>query len=54
MKRSAPMIVLALLALMGFCPRANAQWPVVDVGAIAQLIQHSPRWSRRFRPPRTS
>jgi type IV secretion system protein VirB5 len=39
MKRTVPMIVLALLALMGFCPRANAQWAVVDVGAIAQLIQ---------------
>src|SRR5580704_1492358 len=39
MKRNVPMIVLALLALMGFCPRANAQWAVVDVGAIAQLIQ---------------
>src|ERR1700693_3357640 len=39
MKRNVPMIVLVMLALMGFCPRANAQWAVVDVGAIAQLIQ---------------
>src|ERR1700730_11139230 len=39
MKRTAPMIVLGPLALMGLCPRANAQWAVVDVGAIAQLIQ---------------
>src|SRR3984885_6357067 len=39
MKRNVPMIVLALFALMGFCPSAKAQWAVVDVGAIAQLIQ---------------
>jgi type IV secretion system protein VirB5 len=28
-----------MVALMGFTPRANAQWAVVDVGAIAQLLQ---------------
>jgi type IV secretion system protein VirB5 len=39
-KRMTPVIALvAILALMGFCPRAKAQWAVVDVGAIAQLLQ---------------
>ena len=33
MKRNVFVIALAMLALMGFCPRANAQWAVVDVGA---------------------
>jgi type IV secretion system protein VirB5 len=40
MKRMTPMIALiAMLALMGFSLSAKAQWAVVDVGAIAQLIQ---------------
>jgi type IV secretion system protein VirB5 len=40
MKRMTPVIaLLAVLALMGFSQRAKAQWAVVDVGAIAQLIQ---------------
>jgi type IV secretion system protein VirB5 len=33
-------IALSLVvALLGVCPQAKAQWAVVDVGAIAQLIQ---------------
>src|SRR5260370_8110517 len=28
-----------VVALLGVCPQATAQWAVVDVGAIAQLIQ---------------
>jgi type IV secretion system protein VirB5 len=40
MKRMTPVIALvAILALMGFSQSAKAQWAVVDVGAIAQLIQ---------------
>src|ERR1700721_635915 len=39
MKCNVPVIGLAMLALMGFTPSAKAQWAVVDVGAIAQLIQ---------------
>ena len=40
MKRVTPVIaLLAMLFLMGFSPSAKAQWAVVDVGAIAQLIQ---------------
>jgi type IV secretion system protein VirB5 len=40
MRRMTPVIaVLAMLALMGFSQCAKAQWAVVDVGAIAQLIQ---------------
>jgi type IV secretion system protein VirB5 len=40
MKRMTPMIALiAMLGLMGFSQSAKAQWAVVDVGAIAQLIQ---------------
>ena len=40
MKRMTPVIaLLAMLFLMGFSPSAKAQWAVVDVGAIAQLIQ---------------
>jgi type IV secretion system protein VirB5 len=40
MKRVTPVIALiAMLFLMGFSQCAKAQWAVVDVGAIAQLIQ---------------
>jgi type IV secretion system protein VirB5 len=40
MKRMTPMIALiAMLASMGLSQSAKAQWAVVDVGAIAQLIQ---------------
>src|SRR5260370_9404620 len=40
MRRVTPVIALfAMLALMGFSQCAKAQWAVVDVGAIAQLIQ---------------
>ena len=40
MKRVTPVIaLLAMLFLMGSSPSAKAQWAVVDVGAIAQLIQ---------------
>jgi type IV secretion system protein VirB5 len=40
MKRMTPVIALvAMLGLMGFCQSAKAQWAVVDVGAIAQLLQ---------------
>jgi type IV secretion system protein VirB5 len=40
MKRVTPVIALiAMLCLMGFSQCAKAQWAVVDVGAIAQLIQ---------------
>jgi type IV secretion system protein VirB5 len=40
MKRMTPVIALfAMLFLMGFSQSAKAQWAVVDVGAIAQLIQ---------------
>jgi type IV secretion system protein VirB5 len=40
MKRMTQVIALvAMLGLMGFCQSAKAQWAVVDVGAIAQLLQ---------------
>ena len=39
--RTNPSIValFAVIALMGLSPRAHAQWAVVDVGAIAQLVK---------------
>jgi type IV secretion system protein VirB5 len=37
MHKTLPAIVL--FALASFCPQAKAQWAVVDVGAITQLIQ---------------
>jgi len=40
MRNKTPMIALfAMLVLMGVANSAKAQWAVVDVGAIAQLIQ---------------
>jgi len=40
MKKMLPVIILfALTSLGGFTRAAHAQWAVVDVGAIAQLIQ---------------
>jgi type IV secretion system protein VirB5 len=40
MRTRMPIIAfLAILALMGFTQSAKAQWAVVDVGAIAQMIQ---------------
>lgn len=40
MRKTAPGIVLfSILSLFGFCRGAHAQWAVVDVGAIAQLVQ---------------
>ena len=33
------LILLTLFSLPGFCPRANAQFAVIDVSSIAQLIQ---------------
>jgi type IV secretion system protein VirB5 len=40
MHRTLPALILfALFFLSGFCPRAYAQFAVIDVGAIAQLIQ---------------
>src|SRR5258706_2431499 len=40
MKRMTPVIALiAMLGLVGFSSSAKAQWAVVDVGAIAQMIQ---------------
>jgi type IV secretion system protein VirB5 len=40
MRNKASIISLfAILALMGFTQSAKAQWAVVDVGAIAQMIQ---------------
>jgi len=40
MKRITPVIALiSMLCLMGFSQCAKAQWAVVDVGAITQLIQ---------------
>ncbi len=35
----APLGVMCALALLAAAPRAHAQWAVVDVGAIAQLVQ---------------
>jgi len=37
--RHKMLLHLALLALLGSAPAAHAQWAVIDVGAIAQLIQ---------------
>lgn len=31
--------LLTIVVLVGACPRADAQWAVIDVGAIAQLVQ---------------
>lgn len=40
MPKTAPAIILfSALSLLGFCRGARAQWAVVDVGAIAQLVQ---------------
>lgn len=40
MPKTAPAVILfAALSLLGFCRGAYAQWAVVDVGAIAQLVQ---------------
>ena len=40
MPKTAPGIILfSILSLLGFCRGAYAQWAVVDVGAIAQLVQ---------------
>ena len=33
------MVFGTMVVLMGVCPRAQAQWAVVDVGAITQLIE---------------
>ncbi len=32
-------LLVAFIAMCGGAPKAQAQWAVVDVGAIAQLIQ---------------
>lgn len=37
--RTAPLRILCVLALLAAAPAARAQWAVVDVGAIAQLLQ---------------
>jgi type IV secretion system protein VirB5 len=37
--RSLPLRALGALALLAMAPAAHAQWAVVDVGAIAQLVQ---------------
>ena len=37
--RASIIALVAILALMGMSQRAQAQWAVVDVGAIAQMIQ---------------
>src|ERR1700731_2007398 len=40
MHKSLPALVLfTLLLITGLCPQANAQFAVIDVGAIAQLIR---------------
>jgi type IV secretion system protein VirB5 len=39
MKTVPALILLSLLSVLGVCPRAEAQWAVVDVGAIAQLVR---------------
>lgn len=40
MNKSLPALLLVgLLSWVGYSPRAQAQWAVVDVGAITQLIQ---------------
>jgi type IV secretion system protein VirB5 len=40
MYKSLPAVILiTAIALSAFSPRAQAQWAVVDIGAIAQLIQ---------------
>jgi len=40
MPKTAPAIALfSILSIFGYCRSAHAQWAVVDVGAIAQLVQ---------------
>src|SRR6202161_3131105 len=40
MRKTHPALVLfTLLSITGWCPQANAQFAVIDVGAIAQLAQ---------------
>lgn len=39
MARTTRVIALFLILAAGFCRNAHAQWAVVDVGAIAQLVQ---------------
>jgi type IV secretion system protein VirB5 len=39
MKSMPAVILLALISTLGLCSRAEAQWAVIDVGAIAQLVQ---------------
>jgi type IV secretion system protein VirB5 len=40
MRKTHPALVLfTLLSITGWCPQANAQFAVIDVGAIAQLVQ---------------
>ncbi len=39
MKTLPALVLLAMVSLMGFSPQAKAQWAVVDVGAIAQLVR---------------
>lgn len=40
MSRTTPVIALSLILMtMGFSRTAHAQWAVIDVGAIAQLVQ---------------
>ena len=40
MRKTLPALVLfALFSMTGLCPQASAQWAVIDVGAITQLIQ---------------
>jgi type IV secretion system protein VirB5 len=40
MRKTLPALVLfTLLSITGWCPQANAQFAVIDVGAIGQLVQ---------------
>jgi len=40
MRKTHPALVLfTLISITGWCPQANAQFAVIDVGAIAQLVQ---------------
>jgi type IV secretion system protein VirB5 len=39
MARSYCLALMVIVACVGFSHRANAQWAVIDVGAIAQLLQ---------------
>jgi len=39
MKNSSALVLVALISLLGLARPAEAQWAVVDVGAIAQLIK---------------